>query len=356
MITKITGYLFLLIVVLSLTSCHKSSTSSPSFTTPYFPPLTGSTWETVNPADLGWDVTQLNNTISYVASNNSTAFIILYKGRIVSENYWSSWTNTTSAKIFSATKSMVSFIAGLAQEQGKLDITKKASDYLGTGWSKATLAQENLITVKHLLTMTSGLNEDLTYQADAGTSWYYNTTAYQEVISILEMVYNMSLTDLTNTQLWSVIGMQNSSWTTDPEGLTISCSGRDMARFGLLVASNGQWNGTTVMTDANYFQAMTSTSQTINPSYGYLWWLNGKGSYILPSSSPTTDVSVSGALIPSAPTDLVSALGSNDKKIYISSSKDVVVIRHGSQSNASSTQALSAFDNEIWSRLSLAIK
>ena len=38
------------------------------------------------------------------------------------------------------------------------------------------------------------------------------------------------------------------------------------------------------MTDTNYFNQMTSTSQSLNNSYGYLWWLNGKSSYRLPVS------------------------------------------------------------------------
>ena len=101
---------------------------------------------------------------------------------------------------------------------------------------------------------------------------------------------------------------------------------------------------------------MLSTSQNLNPSYGYLWWLNGKSNYVLPSPNPSTATPAAGFLVPNAPADLVAALGANDKKIYVSKSKEVVVIRHGGQSNASSTQAVSSFDNEIWTRLVLAIK
>jgi hypothetical protein len=96
---------------------------------------------------------------------------------------------------------------------------------------------------------------------------------------------------------------------------------------------------------------MLNSAQNLNPAYGYLWWLNGKSSYILPTSEPFT-----GALMPNAPADLVAALGYGDKKIYVVKSKDLVVIRHGSPSNAPITYALSSFDNVIWKRLMLAIK
>lgn len=53
---------------------------------------------------------------------------------------------------------------------------------------------------------------------------------------------------------------------------------RDMARYGLLALNKGVWQSDTVLKDTSYFRAMTNTSQNFNKSYGYLWWLNGKGS------------------------------------------------------------------------------
>ena len=215
-----------------LSSCGKDNAGPAIPSTYYYPPSTGSAWETINPADLGWDVNKLNEAIDFMGANNSTALIILYKGRIVTEKYWLGFNSTSSARIFSSTKSIAGFLTGLAQEQGKLDITKKVNFYLGTGWSKASLLQESLITVKHLITMTSGLNEDLTYDTAPGTKWTYNTLAYHKIYDILSAAYGKTNTEYTNEQLWSKIGMQNSFWDTEPGGgPSMSCSGRDMARF-----------------------------------------------------------------------------------------------------------------------------
>jgi CubicO group peptidase (beta-lactamase class C family) len=77
----------------------------------------------------------------------------------------------------------------VAQQKGFININNQVSQYLGTGWTSAPLAKENLITVKNLISMNSGLedapplpcdNEDtakacLTYLADAGTRWAYHT-------------------------------------------------------------------------------------------------------------------------------------------------------------------------------------
>lgn len=353
-----TYFTFLLLLsVAILGACNKDKPGddpTPLPTDIYYPPLTGATWETISPVTLGWDTLKLRDAINYVGENNSTAFIILWKGRIVTEKYWGGFTSTSSARIFSATKSIGSFLIGLAQQQGKLDINKKVSDYIGTGWSNALPIRENKITVKHLITMTSGLTENLIYEAEPGTKWYYNTIAYHKIYAVLAAAYNQSNDEYTKAQLWSKIGMQNSFWDVEPGGgPSMSCSGRDMARFGLMILSDGKWNGTTLMNDSEYFKTMTNSSQSLNPSYGYLWWLNGKSAYMLPG---TTGEVFSGGLVPYAPSDWIAALGYGDKKIYVVKSKDLVIIRHGAPSNAPITYALSNFDNELWKRLMLAIK
>jgi CubicO group peptidase (beta-lactamase class C family) len=340
-----------------MAGCSKDNSGpAPLPATYYYPPLSGDTWDKTEPGSLGWDANKLTDLLKYLDSNNTGAFIILYKGRIVNETYWRGYNASTSAKIFSATKSIGAFLTGLAQEQGKLDIDKPVSDYLGAGWSNASLSQKTKITVKHLITMTSGLKDDLalSYDTTPGTRWFYNTTAYHKLYEVLAAAYGKSNALYTNEQLWSKIGMQNSFWDTETNGgPTMSCSARDMARFGSMILSKGSWSGTPIMTNAAYFSAMTASSQTLNPSYGYLWWLNGQSSFILPGNTGT---SFSGELMPLAPADLIAALGYGDKKIYVVPSKELVVIRHGMPSNAPISYALSNFDNEIWKRLALVIK
>ena len=341
---------------LLLTACKKDNPTSVPPVTPgtyYYPPLTGSIWETVSPGALGWNITKLNELLEYVRINNSTAFMILYKGRIVSENYWNGFTATSSQRIFSSTKSIGAFLIGLAQEQGKLNINEKVSTYLGTGWSLAPLFRENQITVKHLITMASGLTDALLYESNPETKWYYNTPAYHKIYAILAAAYGQTNDQYTREQLWNKIGMQNAFWDVEPGGgPSMSCSGRDMARFGLLMLSDGKWNGNTLMNSSSYFTEMMSSSQNLNPAYGYLWWLNGQSSFVLPGSFGQ---SFPGALVPNAPSDLKAALGFADKKIYVVKSRDLVVIRHGAASNAPVSQALSSFDNEIWRRMMVVL-
>lgn len=97
---------------------------------------------------------------------------------------------------------------------------------------------------------------------------------------------------------------------------------------------------------------MTTTSQNYNLSYGYLWWLNGKASTMVPQSQIIFPTS----LVPNAPSDMFMALGKDDKKIYVVPSLDVVVVRLGDNASATTAMGPSSFDNELWSKLKVAMK
>ena len=106
-----------------------------------------------------------------------------------------------------------------------------------------------------------------------------------------------------------------------------------------------KWNSTQIINE-NYLTVATNTSQNINQAYGYLWWLNGKSSYHLPS----TQFEFSGTIIPNAPLDMYCALGLNDQKIYVVPSKKIVIIRMGNSADGSNF-ALSDFDNVLWGKI-----
>jgi hypothetical protein len=89
---------------------------------------------------------------------------------------------------------------------------------------------------------------------------------------------------------------------------------------------------------------MLTPSQPLNPSYGLLWWLNGQARFQLAGAT----VSQPGSLIPSAPRDLVAALGALDRKCYIVPSLGLVVTRLGDQTGE-------AFNNEFWKLLMKAV-
>ena len=121
-----------------------------------------------------------------------------------------------------------------------------------------------------------------------------------------------------------------------------------MARFGLLLLNKGVWDGTTIIPES-YLDLMSATSQNINPSYGYLTWLNGKNSYMIPKSQ----VVFPGSLSPNAPSDLFAAMGKNGQLINIVPSKNLVVIRMGDAPDNSLVPF--TLQDDLWVKLNAVI-
>ena len=114
------------------------------------------------------------------------------------------------------------------------------------------------------------------------------------------------------------------------------------AYHGLLILNKGNWNGTPVLADQQYYQDMVNTSQSINESYGYLWWLNGKNSYMVPG----VQIKIPGSFQPNAPDDMFSALGKNGQFINVVPSQNIVLIRMGENPDSALVPFL--YNDDIW--------
>lgn len=120
-----------------------------------------------------------------------------------------------------------------------------------------------------------------------------------------------------------------------------------MARFGLLILNEGTWDQTVVLDEPDYFTDMVTPSQGLNKSYGYLWWLNGQSSHMLPGSQ----IVLPTPIMPDAPPDLFAGMGKNEQRVYVVPSEGLVVVRMGESTGTIPVAALSGFDNELWKRL-----
>lgn len=319
----------------------------------YYPPNSG-TWETTDPAELGWNPDSLTSLQQFLGDKNTKAFIILKEGKIVTEWYYDSFTQDSLWYWASAGKTMTASLIGVAQSEGLLDIHDQSSAYLGQGWTSCDSAEEAEMTIQSQLTMTTGLDDSeancvsdscLICIAPEGTRWAYHNGPYTLLTNVIENASGSTINQFMNSQVMIPIG-GFASYITLTDTRTIFSTPRNMARFGHLILSDGRWNGNQII-DSSWVAEMTSQSQSINPSYGYLWWLNGKGSHKLPG----VQLLFPGDLIPSAPDDMFAGLGKNDQKVYVIPSEDMVVIRMGAEAQ-NSTLALSGFDEDLWARIS----
>jgi CubicO group peptidase (beta-lactamase class C family) len=121
---------------------------------------------------------------------------------------------------------------------------------------------------------------------------------------------------------------------------------RDAARFGLLILAGGNWNGEQIVSSSWIQRSTHATNPALNPSYGYLWWLNGGRHHYLPLNPSKKN----GPIFPGCPKDVIAALGKDDQKIYVVPSLDLVVTRFGDAAD-SSTPAISKFDAQFLGKI-----
>jgi CubicO group peptidase (beta-lactamase class C family) len=354
--------ILLLTLCLGLSACKKTpSIEEPPPTTSdmYFPPLTGTDWSSAMPASLGWNTTALADLYTYLESKGTKGFIVLRNGRLAAEWYYGAFTAESTWYWASAGKTLTAALVGIAQSEGKLQLAHKTSQYLGTGWTSLPSAKEDAITIRHQLTMTTGLDDGgeadctdkacLQYTADAGTRWAYHNAPYTLLEKVVERATSATYNAYFAQKIRDRIGM-NGTWIKTGYNNVYYSNVRSAARFGHLLLNKGVWNGTTVLPDAAYVEAQVKPSQSLNPAYGYLTWLNGQGTYKVPA----VQASFPGMLVPNAPPDLYAALGKNDQKIYVVPSLGLVVVRMG-EDTGNSLLALSSFDNELWGKLKSVI-
>lgn len=346
---------YLSVVTLYLLSCKRED---PAPTSPemYFP--SDSEWATTEPAVLNWNSDKLEELLDFMETNNTRAFLILQNGRIVVEAYWGqnllqTGTFTPSSNWYwaSAGKSLTALLVGLAQQDGHLSIENSTSTYLGNGWSNMPYNQETAITIRHQLTMTTGLDyqvsdidctdpDCLSFSSVPGTQWYYHNAPYTLLESVVSSAVGMTYNDYTDL-LEKRIGMKG-QWIQSGYNNVYYSTPRDAARFGLLILNNGEWNNEVIFSDHTYFNQMTNSSQQLNPSYGYLWWLNGKSSAVFPGSSASLNTSTT----PDGPASLISALGKNGQFIDILPEKKLVIVRMGDSPDGSLVPI--TLHNEMW--------
>jgi CubicO group peptidase (beta-lactamase class C family) len=320
----------------------------------YFPPVVENDWETVEPSELNWCQESIDTLLTYLEEKNSRAFIILKDGRIVLENYFNGHSENTLWYWASAGKTISATLTGKALEEGLLSLDDPISQYIGTGWTSCDSIDEYERTIFHQLTMSSSFNNspflwDCTepgcYQcteSEPGTEWHYHNAVYRRLLEVVEVATGIDRNDYTNSVVEEITGMSG-FW---GDNLYFS-KHRDMARFGWLAMNGFEWDGTAVLSQPEYIESLTTPSQLMNQSYGYLWWLNGQANHMF----PLDPIQYEGSMIPSGPDDMYMALGANDQKIYIVPSQGLVVTRQGDAAFEMEAAA-SSFDVELWELIS----
>jgi CubicO group peptidase (beta-lactamase class C family) len=340
--------------------------TAPGDETTVFP---GETWETASAADVGLDQAKLDELNSYLEGTDSNCVAVIKDGYLVDEAYWNETDEQTDQEIFSASKSVSSTLVGIAQEQGHLDIEQPASDFI-TEW-QGTPSES--VTIKNLLSNDSGRYYDfqtdymkmaagspdrtefaigLDQQHEPGTHWEYNNSAIQTLEAVLERATGQDVEEYAQENLFEPIGM-TSTISRDQAGnpatfMGVQAGCTDMARFGYLFLQEGNWDGEEVVS-SEWVAEATAASQSLNEAYGYLWWRNTDGGWLLPVVGGEGE----GKFWADAPLDAYAALGLGNQIILVLPSENMVVARAGPTGNRDSAANQGTSVSEI-ARLAVA--
>ena len=292
-----------------------------------------SSWEVVEPSEANMDQSKLNVALNYAfqEGRNTQSVVIIRHGVIVAERYKDGKNKDTLATSWSGAKSFTSALIGLAIDQGYIgSVDDKACNYLER-WSCEEIVCLSLdcplsrskISIRDILEMRSGLSptDGISIYSDKdnqllhslersiltnpGETYLYSNEDSMILSAVISSATGLAAKDYAQQELFSKINMMG-DWWTDKEGHTmtyccIDTTPRNFARFGLLYARSGKWDGQQIISDYWYLESTKLADGLDN--YGLHWW-------VYPS------------------VNLIGALGLHTNDIWVYKDLDLVIVRN----------------------------
>lgn len=232
----------------------------------------------------------LDSIIHQCKKTNTNALIIYQGDSLLYENKFEN--PDTLINAMSATKSVASIAIGILLDKGFIDSVNQPVYTIYPEWNQG---KKKLITIKHLLQHTSGLQNvpntgvEIYGAPDAvqlalcagledipGTQFSYNNKACNLLAGIVEETSQLKLDDFLDKYLFSEMGIKKFKWNTDSAGNPYGMAGlviypNDFAKIGQLILNKGKWNGKQLI-NQDWVEKMVAPSEEYN-QYGFQWWL-----------------------------------------------------------------------------------
>ncbi|MGQ2987598.1 MAG: serine hydrolase domain-containing protein [Blastomonas fulva] len=274
--------------------------------------------------------------IAYSQARDGVAVLVLEDGRIAC----ASAGVDVSHELWSGTKSLIGLVAAAAVQDGLLTLDEAAAATI-TEWRD--VPQKNAITIRHLLSMTSGhpsavgrpqgyaASLDVPLTQAPGTAFQYGPTPLQIFGEILKRKLSAGGQDAdprayAERRLLQPLGVTVADWRNGPDGQPLMPQGAVMsakqwARLGEFVRAGGVQNGKPLV-DGATLRALFDGS-TPNPAYGLTWWLP-RATPAKDAVTAATDITQAGGELPQ---DMVLAAGAGDQRLYVIPSRKLTIVR-----------------------------
>jgi CubicO group peptidase (beta-lactamase class C family) len=300
-------------------------------------------------------------------SEATCSVVVIRNGYLVAEWHENSALATTRYDIWSCVKSFTGTAYGILLDdcregnlplERRIDLDTPAYQFIPEG-HPLTDSRKARITFRHLLSMTSGIPGERsgiaaiptetgvgpfeaalglaptkarrwpagrwthTLAAEPGAQWDYSDPAMAHLALAFFHIAGREMHDFMAERVFGPIGIENLVW--DLQGIGagsigphtnahtgIHVAARELARFGYLMLRNGRWNGQQIVPEW-WIALATRSSQSLNPDYGFTWWVN-----------------TAGTRWPGLPRDTFAASGYRSNRLYVVPSLDLVVARTAS--------------------------
>jgi len=269
------------------------------------------------PDAQGFDTEKLEEIYTTLSNEevypNLKSLLVMKNGHLVAESYFKDPGDLERIHaVMSITKSITSLVTGIAIDKGFLDsIDIPVYNYLSGYFDNDTSKKD--ITLRHLLTMESGLDYDnevhtnemiyckgssLSYVLSRpmtfspGEDWYYGDGNPQLISGIITSLSGKTMEEIASEYLFKPLEIREYFWEQHSDGLSLGGMGlwlkpRDMAKIGQLMLNNGVWEGQEVL--SGEWISESTIKRANHRDYGYFWltsenisfWASGKGGQII---------------------------------------------------------------------------
>lgn len=267
----------------------------------------GDGWETNHLKSQNVDTNLIYKMFSQLKEkeNQIHSVLLVKNDQIIIEEYFKEHTQDKQHDLRSVSKSIRSVLMGIAIDKGFIDtVDDPISKYLTNPMPKKNIDnKKDKITIKHLLTMSSGLDcndwdkkskgqEDKVYKKkdwlqftldlpminEPGTVSNYCSMGAVLVAEIISRASGVTIDKFANQYLFNPLGIDNVSWGHTsktkiiPSGKRLYMTSRGMARIGQLILNKGVWNGKQIVSEKWIEDSTQPKTKITGIDYGYLWW------------------------------------------------------------------------------------
>ncbi len=226
--------------------------------------------------------------------------LVVARGDCVAFEYYRQGVSAkTRSPIYSVTKSLLSILIGIAIDSGRLRLDQTLGDILPEATAISADPMARNITVRDLLTMTSGFDTgregmgvvqrgahwrgmiERPLRSPPGTRFAYDGASVNVLSVVLTKAVRQDSARFAQRSLFGPLQIEGVTWSEDAEGHLIGDSGlrlsaRDMAKIGLLYLREGLWRDRRIVS-ATYVRDSTTRHNAggapVDADYGYLWWI-----------------------------------------------------------------------------------